>query len=76
MTGIVIADWIKDFNNKMKREGREILLLDNAPSHIPPVDKIGKSILTNVKIHFFQATRTSFFVTNGCQHDSSLQAVL
>ncbi|XP_045195023.2 tigger transposable element-derived protein 6-like [Mercenaria mercenaria] len=54
MTSALFTEWVKDLNSKMKRAGRNVLLLlDNAPSH--PVDLN----LSNVKLLFLPANTTA-----------------
>lgn len=54
MTGKIYEDYLMRVNNKMKSQGRKILLfLDNAPSH-PELH------LSNIKIIFFPPNTTSY----------------
>jgi hypothetical protein len=53
----IFNDYLKDLNNEMKKQNRNILLLlDNAPTH-----SISESInLTNVRVHFLPPNTTTF----------------
>ena len=54
MTGTVFEDWMMKWNNKLKKAGRNVLLLlDNASSHVIP------DSLSNITIHFLPANTTS-----------------
>ena len=60
MTSILFQEFLADFNQEMKKAGRNVLLLlDNAKSHIEPTDGNGESKLTNIKIHFLPPKTTS-----------------
>ena len=52
----IFNDYLKDLNNEMKKQNRNILLLlDNAPTH-----SISESTdLTNVKVHFLPPNTTT-----------------
>ena len=53
MNSSIWSIWLNDFNDKMKAEGRNALLLaDNAPSHYSPE-------LSNVKLYFLPPNTTS-----------------
>ena len=53
----IFNDYLKDLNNEMMKQNRNILLLlDNAPTH-----SISESInLTNVRVHFLPPNTTAF----------------
>ena len=54
MTTALFEEWVSQFNRKMKRQNRNVILfVDNAPSH--PKDKP----LSNVKLVFLPANTTS-----------------
>ncbi|XP_030006278.1 tigger transposable element-derived protein 6-like [Sphaeramia orbicularis] len=60
MTSVIFNEWITELDQKMRRQNRHILLLlDNATSHIVPVDDDGQPKLTNVDVHFLPPTTTS-----------------
>ena len=53
MTSYIFDNWLRTFNDKMRREERNVLLfLDNAPSH-PHIS------LSNIKLQFFPPNTTS-----------------
>lgn len=53
----IFNDYLKDLNNEMKKQNRNILLLlDNAPTH-----SISESTnLTNIRVHFLPPNTTTF----------------
>ena len=54
MTTALFEEWVSQFNRKMKRQNRNVILfVDNAPSH--PKDKQ----LSNAKLVFLPANTTS-----------------
>jgi hypothetical protein len=54
MTCTVFQDWLRKFNQRMKNEGRNVLLmLDNAPCHPKECQ------LTNVKVVFLPPNTSS-----------------
>jgi hypothetical protein len=54
MVNGILQDFLKAFNQRMKREQRHVLMLmDNAPSHIIPDN------MTNVRVEFLPPTTTS-----------------
>lgn len=54
MTSGLFTDWVKDFNARMRRAGRSVLLLlDNAPSHLHDLK------LSNVRLVYLPANTTS-----------------
>jgi hypothetical protein len=54
MTCNVFEDWINKWNNKLRKAGRNVLLLlDNASSHVIPES------LSNITVHFLPANTTS-----------------
>lgn len=54
MTGEFYTDWLKGFNDAMRRQSRKVLLfVDNAPAH-PHLEQ-----LSNVNVAFFPANATS-----------------
>ena len=55
MTSDIFLDWVKAFNERMRRQQRKVILfLDNAPAHPPATDD-----LANVKCIFLPANTTS-----------------
>ena len=72
MTSEIYQRWLQNFDSKMRRQNRQVLLLlDNAPSH--PKDKN----VTNVKLMFLPANTTSMLqpvdqgINQGCQNNLS-----
>ena len=60
MMAVIFSEWLLQFDQRMTRENRNVLLLlNNASSHIPPSSDQGQSTLTNVKVHFLSPTTTS-----------------
>lgn len=56
MTSVVMEDMLSNFNRRMSREGRNVLLLiDNAPSHSPTL----REKFSNIKIVFLPKNTTS-----------------
>ena len=56
MTGEIFEEWISNFDKKMKKEKRNVLLfVDNCPAHPPDI----KKKLQNVKLMFFPPNATS-----------------
>ena len=54
MTTDIFAKWIKEFDSRMRRQNRKVLLfVDNAPSHPKDI------VLTNTKMVFFPANTTA-----------------
>ena len=54
MTASIFQEWICQFDVKMKKEGKEILLLvDNATSHKTPAN------LSNIHIHYLPPNMTA-----------------
>ena len=59
MTGQLFNDWLSALNTRMKREGRNILvIIDNAPVHVVNI------VMSNITVHFLVANTTS--VTQPC----------
>jgi DDE superfamily endonuclease len=63
MTGIIMEDYLRWFNNKISSQGRKVLLLlDNFSGHELGVQLVGgKQGLTNVQIEWLLPNTTSYW---------------
>ena len=59
MTGTIFKEWVYAFDKKMKGQNRQILLfVENFSGHSPNKGE-APYVLTNIKLHYFQANCTS-----------------